>query len=106
MADFTFDGEFTTTSQYVTQSIVLNNGNVNRATVQVNTAALLPDSTGFLFFLSNDGGSTWEDCDLGVEHVFSTTGQDVRLKVLANAGSTLQVRQSDGADYPIIVTYT
>lgn len=103
--DFEFEGQFSDTNDYVSSSIELNNGNIITATLFLSADALsTPDN--FTFYLSNDGGSTWEEVSRNVEHTFSTTGQDLRYKISAFDGDVITIKQSDASDDFIKVTHT
>lgn len=93
---------FPTTFQ--TESIAFNNGNITRAAVLI-TNAMLSDTGGFLYYLSNDAGVTFESVTRNVEHTFTTTGGDLRLQILGNPGETIKVRDTNGKVTPIRVSY-
>jgi len=80
------------TNHYVTFS----SGDVAQSTsiyynvTNVTGARLTTDYSGtILFYLSNDGGTTWESVAPGELHTFSSTGQDLRWKASAQTSATL-----------------
>lgn len=93
---------FPTTFQ--TKSLVLNNGNIVSATLSLADAALT-DTTAFEFYLSNDGGTTWEAVSRNTEHTFSSSGNDLRLLIVGNPGESIKVRATDGSDNEIRILY-
>lgn len=92
-------------SIYQTKSIALNVGStIVNARVVVDTDAL-SDEADFSWYLTADGGTTWEEVTLNDLHTFTTTGDDLRLQILGNPGATITIRQADGEDLPIRVIY-
>ncbi len=91
-------------TSFQTESIALGNGNITSATVLI-VDSMLSDLNGFLYFLSNDGGSNFESAERNVEHTFTTVGDDLRLQILGNPGETIEVKTSSGKYIPIKVSY-
>ena len=104
MVDFEFEGEFQSISLYESGSIALNDGNVLRATFKLNTNAL-SDPTVFLFYLSNDGGTTWNQVTLNREYTFLNTGQDLRYRIVAPEGESINLAPGNGYRYQILIPY-
>lgn len=104
MTDFDFEGSFGgAPTEYVSKSIRYGQGNVVVAKLSLNTTALYPDSSAFIFYLSNNGGTSWEEVTLNTNHTFTSTGGDLRFKIRGSGGAELRIRQTDGTDYcPVI----
>ncbi|MDD5490535.1 MAG: FG-GAP-like repeat-containing protein [Patescibacteria group bacterium] len=54
--------------------------NINVATL--TATATTPTNTSVTYYLSNNGGRTWEAATSGVAHTFTTTGSDLRWKAI------------------------
>lgn len=61
-------------------SIFLNLQTITKATIYATETKFGNDR--ILYYLSADGGSHWEECTLGTEHIFTTTGQDLRVRIV------------------------
>ena len=84
-----FDVSFQLPTVYQTKSIALNVGQtITNARIVLNTTAL-SNTNDFLWYLSADGGVTWETATPNTLHTFTTTGNDLRLQVLGNPGATI-----------------
>lgn len=62
---------------------------VDNTIESINTATLTatdstPSSTSISYYLSNDGGVTWESTTSGSAHTFTSTGSDLRWKAVLN----------------------
>jgi hypothetical protein len=105
MPVFEFEGEFSSPNIFQTKSVALNIGEtIVNAKIVINLAAL-SSTADFTWFLTADGGTTWEEASVNTLHAFSTTGNDLRMKVYGASGATITVRQADGTDYPLKVSY-
>lgn len=100
MPVFVFDGEFLSNKELWSKSISLNDGVIRAATLMV-TPSCMSNTADFTFYMSNNGGTTWELVTANTRHVFSTSGQDLRYRVLGNTGATLNLKPGDGFTYPI-----
>ena len=61
------------------RSVYLNNTNVSRATLQANTTS---DNSNFVYALSNDGGTTFEEVNNNQIHTFTnSSGQEVQYQI-------------------------
>lgn len=89
---------------YQTESIAYGEGNIASATLNIDTACL-SDTGGFVFYLTNDGGTTWEQVTNQVENTFSSTGGDLRLQILGNPGEQINIKTASGKIVPIKVSY-
>lgn len=65
----------------------------------------LSDPNDFQWYMTADGGTTWEQVTLNSSHTFTATGNDLRYQILGNDGASITIRQDDGADYFIRVKY-
>ena len=87
------------------KSIALNIGEtIVDAGIYIDTSAL-SDANDFQWYLTADGGTTWETATLNENHTFTTTGNDLRYQIIGNEGATITIRQSNGADYFLKVKY-
>jgi hypothetical protein len=105
MADYSFDGGFYGPTQLVSTPVAYGNGPVSSAKLIINAAALLPDSSYFNVYFSNDGGTTWELGSFNTTHSFTSNGSSLCYRIIGESGGSIVVRQNDGSDYPIIVQY-
>lgn len=64
-----------------TTTLFTNLITIVKATVHATETRWNPNDL-IKYFLSADGGNNWEEVTIDVEHNFSTTGQDLRLKVI------------------------
>jgi hypothetical protein len=87
------------------ESIAYGEGNITSATILL-TDAQLSDVNGFTYYLTNDGGTTWEEVSRNVENTFDSTGSDLRFQILGNVGETIKVTLTNGSHTPIKVSYT
>ncbi len=92
-------------TSFQTETIALGNGNITSATVLI-VDSMLSDTNGFLYYLSNDGATTFETATRNVEHTFTSTGDDLRLQILGNPGETISIKTTNGKIIPIKVQYT
>ena len=87
------------------KSIALNIGEtIVDAGIYIDTSAL-SDVNDFQWYLTADGGTTWEEVTLNQNHTFTTTGDDLRYQIIGNEGAVITIRQSNGADYFLKVKY-
>lgn len=76
---------------------------LNLQTITSATITLPPHSGTFLIALSADGGTNWEEAYDGVAHTFTSTGQDLRYRIIGEG--VISVKTS-GIDTPLKVSYT
>lgn len=59
----------------------------------INSAGIIVDTTGSvsspIFYLSNNGGNTWSQCNNNSFISFATSGTDLRLKSVATSGAAI-----------------
>jgi hypothetical protein len=108
MVDFEFEGSFESTSQFITSSIAYNPRNSDLSAATFDTATILIDTSNVsntanvTFYLSPNGGSTWELATLNSALTFATTnGTDLRLKIEGASGETVTL-----GSYPVRIKYT
>jgi hypothetical protein len=75
--------------------------NIISATLTKNDT---PGTGTVSYQLSNDGGSHWENVTAGILHTFSTTGSDLRFKILLTGNATVQDVAIDIDLDPSVVT--
>jgi hypothetical protein len=79
------------------------------ATVTITNATLSIESSqitnpgNLTFFLSADGGSNFEQVTNGVNHLFTNTGTELRLKITASGSAQIDVDDSDENSFPVEV---
>jgi len=67
---------------------------------------MLSDTNGFVYYSSNDDGTTWEQITRNVQHTFTSTGQRLKYRIIGNPGETISVRDStNSTDTPIFLEY-
>lgn len=92
-------------SVFQSKSVALNIGEtITNAGIYIDTDAL-SDVNDFQWYLTADGGTTWEEATLNENHAFTTTGDDLRYQIIGNDGAAITIRQSNGADYFLRVKY-
>jgi len=97
-----YDDEFKTTAEttanwdITNHQITFSSGDIAQSTsiyynvTNITGVRLTAEYSGTIsFYLSNDGGTTWEAVVPGELHTFSTTGQDLRWKASAQTSATL-----------------
>jgi len=89
---------------YQTQSIFLNNQTVTRANLYID-AANITNSDRLLYYLSADGGSTWELATLGSEHTFTVTGTDLKYKIVCSGTALISINDVYGISKPMQCKY-
>jgi hypothetical protein len=105
MPVYDFDGEFLGTTRLVSKSVALNIGETIMSAKLVVNESCLSNPADFAWYVTADGGTTWESTTINTTHNFTNTGNDLKYKVDGASGSTITVRQSDGDDLPIKVIY-
>jgi len=65
----------------ISKSIFLNSKTISKAKlICTETKENIEDN--FIYYLSADGGSNWEEVQNNVEHLFTNTGTDLRFKIV------------------------
>ena len=62
-------------------SVAYNDGAVTKATFSADETKWNANDQ-ILYFLSTNGGATWEEVTNGTEHSFETTGTDLKYKII------------------------
>lgn len=97
MPVYTYDGDFKGPSIWQTKSIAYNLHNADGSVAYIRTAtvnipaASLSSTSDFQWFLSVDGGATWNQVTLGTLYTFNSPGTDLRLRVMGNPGATMRL---------------
>ena len=71
----------------------------------VITDAMLSDTNGFVYVATNDDGVTWEELTRNLQHIFTSTGERLKYRIIGNPSETISIRNSNGADTPIFMEY-
>jgi len=71
----------------IADSIKINSGSKNITKATLNKT----DMGTVNYYLSNDGGTTWESVTPGTEHTFSSTGNDLRWKAELIGGEVYSI---------------
>ncbi len=64
---------------------------ITQVKVIVNSS-MLSNAADFLWYVSADGGGTWDEVSTNVWSTLSVPGTDVRLQILGNPGAELNLR--------------
>ena len=75
---------FPTIKEYVSEIIQYRED--YNITAAIPTVNILSSGKSYGIFLSNDDGVTWENATNETEHVFSTTGKKLRIRVVGEPG--------------------
>ncbi len=62
-------------------TMFLNGQTITKATINATETRWNPNDK-IAYFLSADGGNNWEEVTLGVEHIFTNTGDNLKAKVV------------------------
>ena len=81
-----------------------DNGNITTCRIVI-TDSMLSDTAGFLFYATNDDGTTWEEITRNATHTFTTTGARLKYRIVGNPSETISVRDANGKDTPIFFEY-
>jgi len=91
---------------FQTESLAYQSGDIATAVINIFSYQL-SDVNGFAYALTNDGGSTWETyTELDTTHTFSSSGDDLRLRIVGNPGESISLKDSEENSKPIVVKYT
>lgn len=86
----------------IVQSTKINTLDTNILSASITADQETPGDTAIDYYLSNDGGETWESVAPGKKHTFTSTGSDLRWKA--------ELKSNDGTNSPSIeqleITYT
>lgn len=97
--------DFAASKEFRTLSIFDNNQTVYKCSVIVNTDYVV-GTANLSYSASADGGGTWESVVPNVEHAFTVTGNDLRLKITSGAGTArISTDSSSGTTVPLRVQY-
>jgi len=69
---------YSTNKNGISNTLDATSQNIYKATL--TATALTPTNTGITYYLSNNGGSTWNAVSSGVEYTFATATSDLRWK--------------------------
>ena len=105
---FSFEGSFEDfeTKAFVSKSISYADGNIARAKLTINEACLSAPTDNFTYYLTNNGGTNWEEAENATEHTFATTGNDLRYKIVGTSGAYVVVLQSSLSEFPINISFS
>jgi hypothetical protein len=76
------------TSPQTIQSTKINGSVTSIEKATLTAIDSTPGASSIAYYLSNDGGLTWNEVSSGVEYTFSSTGDDLRWKAVLYEGST------------------
>ena len=81
------DGDQDVSLYNLNESSLAQSTTVDTTSNQIISATLTPiattpTGTNIDYYLSNDGGSTWEATTSGIEHIFTSTGSDLRWRAI------------------------
>lgn len=92
---------FSSGDTYRSSTILDSGGTITSAVLE--TAGVESGPGSFSYYLTADGGSNWESVTLSVEHEFSNTGTDLRLRIdVSGSTGTVSINNS-GIETPIKV---
>jgi hypothetical protein len=100
----TFNIVFADTEIYESTSLHLNNNTITSATLNINSDNIT-NSSNLTFELSADGGSNYEAVTLNTSNSFTTTGQDLRLKITCSGTAQIDIDDAYGISIPIELKY-
>ena len=96
---------FTSGQILQTKSIFKNDTEtITKATLKI-LSSNITNSSNLTFYLSADGGSSWEEVTNNEEHSFTNTGTDLRLKIVASGNAQIDIEDSEGTSTLIKVSY-
>ncbi len=76
------------TSPLQAQSAKINDSVAEIASATLTATDFTPRSSSIAYYLSNNGGLSWDEIISGTEHDFSSAGDDLRWRAVLTTGST------------------
>lgn len=92
------------TQVFQTESVALGDGNILSCRIEIPEDQFSDLST-FTFSATNNG-STWESVtDINALHTFTTTGDNLKIRINSTTGESIDLQDSQGKSSPLVIKY-
>jgi len=99
------DIDFTSGEEYHTNALTTSATNLVDATLTIGPTQIT-NISNLSFYLSADGGSTYEAITINTVHNFTATGTSLKLKVVASGNATISIRNTNNIVKGWSISYT